>query len=79
MYKLQGVSPTTTSTQPNLTSTEVGFDMKMTLHTSHPTPPTIKLKSTRKKGRRDLKFCMRPYLTKLIATKHNLTFNPAML
>ena len=33
----------------------------------------MKLKSTRKKGRRGLKFCMRPYLTKLTTTKHNLT------
>ena len=34
-------TPTTTSTQPNLTSSEVGFDMKMTLHTTHhPTPPS---------------------------------------
>ena len=33
-------TPTTASTQPNLTSTEVGFDTKMTLHTTHHlTPP----------------------------------------
>ena len=31
-------TPTTASTQPNLTSTEVGFDTKMTLHTTHHHP-----------------------------------------
>ena len=45
--------------------------MKMTLHTTP--PPTFKLHSTRKKGHSVLKFCMRPYLTKLTTTKHNLT------
>ena len=32
-------TPTTTSTQPNLTTIEVGFEVIMTLHHHHP-PPT---------------------------------------
>ena len=76
--KLFVTTPTTTSTQPNLTSTDVGFDTNMTLHTTTqhptlPTHPTMKLKSARKKGCGGLKFCMRPYLTKLTTTKHNST------
>ena len=42
-------TPTTMSTQPNGTSTEVGFDMIMTLH-HHPPPhvtPSQKITSTK--------------------------------
>ena len=33
-------NPNLNSTQPKTTSTDVGFDMNMTLQTTHPTPPT---------------------------------------
>ena len=55
------------STQPNSTSTEVGFDMNMTLHTiQHET------QIYQKEYIAEV-FCLRPYLTILTTTKYNLT------
>ena len=33
-------TPTSTQHNPKTTSTDVGFDMNMTVQTTHPTPPT---------------------------------------
>lgn len=41
MNKGIGTTPTTTTTQPNLTSTEVWSDTKMTLHHHTPTTATV--------------------------------------
>ena len=63
-------NPNSTSTQPQLNSTELGLTWLL-LFT--PTPPTTTTNSTsnRNKGPSDLKFCMRPHLTKLTTTQYN--------
>ena len=65
---------TTTQPQPNLNP--VGFDMIITLHTPHPTPPHRNSNSTRKKGARGLKFVMPTCPAILTTTQHN--FNPSI-
>ena len=66
-YQPENVVKTPTQPQHNLTQPEVGFDMIIAVHTP-PTHPTRNSISPRSKGPSDLKFFMRPHLTKLTTT-----------